>query len=143
MRMADVDLKVRTFMFRDSKARTRIVPFGADLARALERYLPKRAALVCSGQLSDHLLLDCPGRALRMRSVTKTICRLFRRVGLKPEHGPSGPCAYDFRHNVGGRGIPPSETTASFFPSNSAHATPAWRNNQRPFRNAMTRSVGR
>jgi integrase/recombinase XerD len=98
LRMADVDLKARTFLIRDSKGRTRIVPFGADLARALERYLPKRAATAPDDPLSDYLLLDCQGRALRMVSVTKIICKLFRRVGLKPERGPGGPRAYDFRH---------------------------------------------
>lgn len=33
-----------------------------------------------------------------MRSVTKVICKLFRRLGLKPARGPGGPRAYDFRH---------------------------------------------
>lgn len=98
MQVADVDLKAQTFLIRDSKGRTRIVPFGADLARALERYLPKRATLAPGGQLSGYLLLDCEGRALRMKSVTKMICKLFRRVGLKPERGSGGPRAYDFRH---------------------------------------------
>lgn len=98
MRLADLDLSSRTFLIRESKGRTRIVPFGADLACAIERYLRKRAALASAGQLSECLLLDCNGRALRMRSVTKVICKLFRRVGLKPARGPGGPRAYDFRH---------------------------------------------
>jgi integrase/recombinase XerD len=37
LRMVDLDLKVRTFLIRDSKGRTRIVPFEADLARAKAR----------------------------------------------------------------------------------------------------------
>jgi integrase/recombinase XerD len=98
IRMADLDLNARTFLIRDSKGRTRIVPFGADLACAIKRYLPKRAALVLKGSLSDCLLLDCAGRALQMRSLTKVICKLFRRVGLKPARGPGGPRLYDFRH---------------------------------------------
>lgn len=96
LRLADLDLQSRTFLIRESKGRTRVVPFGADLAGAIERYLSKRAALAPA--LSEHLLLDCGGRALRMRSVTKVICKLFRRVGLKPARGPGGPRAYDFRH---------------------------------------------
>jgi len=97
LRMADLDLKARTFLIRDSKGKTRIVPFGADLARTIERYLRKRAALV-SASSSEYLLLDRDGRALKMRSISKIICKLFRRVGLKPVHGPGGPRAYDFRH---------------------------------------------
>jgi len=98
LRMSDLDLRARTFLIRDSKGRTRIVPFGADLARAIERYLRKRAALAPAGQLSERLLIDCNGQALGMRSVTKIICKLFRRLGLKPARGPGGPRAYDFRH---------------------------------------------
>jgi integrase len=98
LRVSDLDLKSRTFLIRESKGRTRIVPFGADLACAIERYLSKRAALAPAGQLPDCLLLDRDGQALRMRSVTKVICKLFRRLGLKPARGPGGPRAYDFRH---------------------------------------------
>jgi integrase/recombinase XerD len=97
LRMADLDLKTRTFFIRDSKGKTRIVPFEADLARTIERYLRRRAALA-SGSSSEYLLLDRNGQALKMRNVTQIICKLFRRVGLKPAHGPGGPRAYDFRH---------------------------------------------
>lgn len=97
MRLADLDLTSRTFLIRESKGRTRVVAFGADLARKIECYLSKRAALAPAG-LSDHLLLDCNGQALRMRSVTKVICKLFRRLGLKSTRGPGGPRPYDFRH---------------------------------------------
>jgi integrase len=95
MRLADLDLKTRVFLIRESKGRTRIVPFGTDLARKITQYLAKRSRLTSS---CDFLLLDARGRALRTRSVTKVICKLFRRVGLKPTKGPGGPRAYDFRH---------------------------------------------
>lgn len=98
MRLADLDLKARTFLIRESKGRTRIVPFGADLAHKLGHYLRKRAVLVSASASCDTLLLDAKGRALRIRSVTKVICKLFRRIGLKPAAGPGGPRAYDFRH---------------------------------------------
>lgn len=62
IRLADLDLKSRTFLIRESKGRTRIVPFGAELARAIERYLSKRAALAPASPLSECLLLDCNGR---------------------------------------------------------------------------------
>jgi integrase/recombinase XerD len=97
LRMADLDLKARTFVIRDSKGKTRIVPFEADLARTIERYLRKRAALV-SASSSEYLLLDREGQALKMPSVSNLISKLFRRVGLKPAHGLGGPRAYDFRH---------------------------------------------
>lgn len=98
LRMGDLDLKARTFLIRQSKGRTRIVPFGADLARVIRRYLPKRAALAPVGPASQYLLLDGNGQTLRVRSVTKVICKLFRCVGLKPVQGDGGPRAYDFRH---------------------------------------------
>src|SRR5690606_9356810 len=95
MTLADLDLTSRTFLIRESKGRTRVVPFGADLARKIRRYLSKRALLAPAG---DRLLLDRNGQALRMRSVTKVVCKLFRRLGLKPDCGPGGPRPYDFRH---------------------------------------------
>ena len=98
MRMADLDLKARTFLIRDSKGRTRIVPFGADLARVIQRYMKKRAALVRASDSSDYLLLDRNGKALRMYSVSNIIRKLWRRAGLKPARGPGGPRAYDLRH---------------------------------------------
>jgi len=98
MRLADLDLKTRTFLIRESKGRTRIVSFGDDLARKVRHYLGQRAALSPANSSCDFLLVDAKGRALRMRSVTKVICKLFRRVGLKPVAGPGGPRAYDFRH---------------------------------------------
>jgi integrase/recombinase XerD len=98
MRLTDLDLKARTFLIRDSKGKTRIVPFEVDLARAIERYLRKRAALESGGQLSEYLLLDRNGQSLRMRSVTKVMRKLFRRIGLKPPRGPGGARSYDFRH---------------------------------------------
>lgn len=98
MHLADLDLKTRTFLIRESKGRTRIVPFGTDLACKIGHYLGKRSALASASSSCDFLLLDAKGRALRMRSVTKVICKLFRRIGLKPAEGPGGPRAYDFRH---------------------------------------------
>jgi integrase len=98
LRLTDLDMKACTFLIRESKGRTRIVPFGTDLGRKLTHYLRKRATLVSAGASCDFLLLDAKGRALRTRSVTKVICKLFRRIGLKPTDGPGGPRAYDFRH---------------------------------------------
>jgi site-specific recombinase XerD len=99
LRMADLDLKARTFLIRDSKGRTRIVPFGADLARVIQRYLKQRAALADQASDScDYLLLDRSGRALKTHRVTKVICKLWRRIGLKPAHSPGGPRLYDLRH---------------------------------------------
>lgn len=98
LRLADLDLKTRTFLIRESKGRTRIVPFGTDLARKIGHYLGKRSTRAASSPSCDFLLLDAKGRAMRMRSLTKVICKLFRRVGLKPAEGPGGPRVYDFRH---------------------------------------------
>lgn len=98
IRMADVDLKARTFLVRASKGRTRIVPYGVDLGRVIERYLSKRAALAGSTAPSEFLLIDRTGQPLRMPSVTKIVRKLFHRIGLKPARGPGGPRAYDFRH---------------------------------------------
>ena len=38
------------------------------------------------------------GQAVSMRAITKIICKLWRRMGIKPQHGEGGPRPYDLRH---------------------------------------------
>src|SRR5206468_1089970 len=44
--MQDVDLDRRLLTIRESKGRTRIVPFGEDLARKIKRYLTESECYV-------------------------------------------------------------------------------------------------
>lgn len=97
IRMADLDRKARTVLIRESKEKTRIVPFGADLALLIERYVEKRAQLKHADP-DGSLLVDREGRELSARRLSKVMGKLWRRTGLKPARGRSGARTYDLRH---------------------------------------------
>jgi site-specific recombinase XerD len=92
----DLDLKQRLFLIRESKGRTRLVPFGADLATAIKQYLKRRA--LTAGPANTPLLLSSRGRPLSRYTVSQTIRRLLRLAGLKPARERQGPRPYDLRH---------------------------------------------
>lgn len=96
--MMDVDLHRYSFLIRESKGRTRIVPFGRDLAHEIKRYLVERAKLVKSADAPTALFVDPHGRPLRMRTLSDVIRKILRKEGLKPLRGRLGARPYDFRH---------------------------------------------
>ncbi len=91
----DVDLRRRTFVVRESKGKTRLVPFRADLARWLERY---RRARLQGAPRTPGFLVQPNGKPYPSGSASRVLRLLFRRVGLKPARGRVGPRPFDFRH---------------------------------------------
>ena len=96
LRLSDVDLRRCTFLIRESKGRTRFVPFGEDLAREITAYLGERVRIAGAGV--DALFVRKSGSALTLRSASDAVRRLLRQLGLKPAAGRLGPRPYDFRH---------------------------------------------
>lgn len=92
--IADVDLKRRVLLIRESKGKTRLVPFRADLGRELERYV---RGCRSGAAPQDGFLVRPDGRAYTTPAVSELLCRLLRRVGLKPPAGRQGPRPFDFR----------------------------------------------
>jgi len=96
LQLLDVDIGRCTFLVRESKGRTRLVPFGEDLGREIKAYLDER---VCTnGADVDALFVRESGSALTVRSASDVIRQLLRQLGLKPPVGRMGPRPYDFRH---------------------------------------------
>lgn len=101
LRMSDVDLEKRVIFVRESKGKSRLVPFGADLGRELQGYLRDRGDIA---QTSDALATDTwfvlkNGRPMTVRTASAAVRRLFRSEGLKPKTGGRvGPRPYDMRH---------------------------------------------
>ena len=95
--LADVDLHQASFFIQSSKGRSRLVPFGHDLAGELEAYMHsrKRHGLLDS---TAQLFVHNDGRPLPVRTASDTLVRMFRQTGLKPATGRIGPRPYDFRH---------------------------------------------
>jgi site-specific recombinase XerD len=100
LRLSDVDLEERVFSIRNSKGKSRLVPFGADLARELRRYLQNRTDILQSSDAptTDAWFVRKNGRPLTLMSASKAVRKLLRREGLKPASGRLGPRPYDVRH---------------------------------------------
>ena len=95
--LADLDLTDRVLTIRESKGKTRIVPFGDDLAEVIKRYLRVRPSTDPSSR-SGPLFTRPDGSAVPINVASCGIQRLFRRAGLKPPKGRIGPRPYDLRH---------------------------------------------
>jgi integrase/recombinase XerD len=100
LRTQDVDLRRGTFMIHHSKGRSRIVPFRADLAAELRRYVAARRKLV--GEHDDDpggfFFLRLHARPLTMQTASDAIRQLLRQLGIKPPSGRIGARPYEFRH---------------------------------------------
>ena len=95
--LQDLDLERNLFIVRESKGKTRLVPFRADLAQVLEDYLVGRVAIAPIAGAGP-LLVRKSGDGLPVKVASEAIRRLLRKQGLKPLHGRVGPRPYDFRH---------------------------------------------
>lgn len=100
LRLSETDLKRRMFFVRESKGRSRFVPFGEDLAREIAGYLRERARIArAAGRANiDALFLRTDGSALTMHAAGDAICEVLRGEGIKGDRGKVGPRPYDFRH---------------------------------------------
>jgi len=100
LRCADVDLHTRVLHIRASKGRTRLVPFGEDLAREFRQYWPQREELLRrkGHDRADALLIGRYGRAISLKAASEALRRILRHLGLKRSRGRIGPRPYDLRH---------------------------------------------
>jgi len=100
LRTCDVDLEKRVIFIRESKGKSRLVPFGADLARELRGYLRNRANFLRATDetSTDAWFIRKSGRPLTLPTASAAVTKLLRSQGLKPKTGRVGPRPYDLRH---------------------------------------------
>jgi integrase len=101
LRLGDVDLERSLLFIRESKGRSRLVPFRTDLAGELSTYLHERASVARTVRMQSHvdaLFIGLNGRAISIRSASDAVRRLLRRLGMKGPKGRTGPRPYDVRH---------------------------------------------
>jgi integrase len=96
LQIADLDLRRRLLWIRESKGRTRLVPFGSDLADEFRRYLRFRGTATLLPE--SPLLLSFVGKRYSPKTISYTLRQWLRMAGLKSEKGRSGPRPYDVRH---------------------------------------------
>lgn len=101
LQRADVDMKRGLLFIRESKGRSRLVPFRADLGRELARYGLSRAQVARSARSPirvDALFIGLNGRALSIKAASQAVRHLLRKLGMKGPSGRTGPRPYDLRH---------------------------------------------
>lgn len=96
--IGDVDLHQNVITVRESKGRTRVVPFGVDLAREIRHYVDDSPCHVRSGSHRTNLFVDRYGEPLKRTAIQYIFTTLLRKEGLKPLRGRMGARPYDFRH---------------------------------------------
>lgn len=98
LQLSDVDMANGMLLIRESKGRSRSVPFGKDLGREIQCWLAERAQIVSLRGAADALFLREDGRVLRLNRAGEAVTRLVRQQALKPSRGRIGPRPYDWRH---------------------------------------------
>lgn len=94
----DVDFEQQVLTIRQSKGKTRLVPFRRDLAKELERYDAARPA--ASRTHDPAAFLTQPnGRPYTLVGAAEVIRELLRKTGLKPSRGRLGARPFDLRHS--------------------------------------------
>lgn len=100
LRLIDLDQERGVLHIRESKGRSREVPFQVDLAQQFARYLHARAQLLSSRgrEAETALFVGLYGRGITVGAASGAIRRLLRQLGMKNQTGRCGPRPYDLRH---------------------------------------------
>jgi site-specific recombinase XerD len=93
----DVDLRRRVLCIRQSKGKTRWVPFRADLARQMHKYRQERDRLAPAEPQAPFLIRP-DGKDFSVKGASSIIRGMLRRMEFKPLRGRVGPRPYDLRH---------------------------------------------
>jgi integrase len=98
IRRQDMDLHRNCFRIGPSKGRIRWVPFHADLARELRRWLKDDCP--ADMPLDAFVFSGVDGSRLPVKNVSHILRAIFRRCGFKPAGGRVGPRCHDLRHTM-------------------------------------------
>ena len=99
LQLADVDLERGVLSIRESKGRSRLVPFRPDLTKEFNEYLHMRSAILSGAStISTAVFVGRNGKAVSIRSASAAVRKLLRQLGIKCSVGRAGPRPYDFRH---------------------------------------------
>jgi integrase/recombinase XerD len=97
IRRRDVDQRNGSFRVGPSKGRIRCVPFRRDLGRELRRLLEQDGQDCSPGAF---VFAKGDGGRRCVISTSTTFRAVFRRCGLKPMAGRTGPRVHDLRHTM-------------------------------------------
>lgn len=100
LRCCDVDLGERVLCIWDTKFfKSRLVPIGAGLARALESYHAMRRRLPLPEAGHSAFFASGTGHAITLQQLEKVFTRLRKHTGIEhPSHARWQPRLHDLRH---------------------------------------------
>lgn len=99
LRRGDVDLDRGLLVIRHTKfGKSRLVPFGPQVARRLSEYLARGGGPEQSGPDSP-VFSFTRGRCLRPETISQTFHQLVARLGLTAPPGVAAPCVHGLRHS--------------------------------------------
>ncbi len=99
LRCCDVDLAERVLAIWDTKFfKSRLVPIGTDLARALESYMEARQRLPMPAGSHSAFFTSRNGKAISLNRLETVFVRLRRHVGIERLDARWQPRLHDLRH---------------------------------------------
>ena len=106
--LGDVDLPAALLTIRDTKFyKTRLVPLGADLTRAMKHYADRRQTDVSPHHEGAAFFVDRHGASLRASMLRRAFAQLRHCAGVVRQDGARyQPRLHDIRHYSGIRIIP-------------------------------------
>ncbi len=86
LKLGDVNLQMEYIRCRDN-VRERVIPFGEDAKKALERYLEEGRVVMAEGE-SEYLFVNCFGRPMSRQGVWKLIKLYADKAGIRADITP-------------------------------------------------------
>lgn len=85
--LADVQMVMNYIVCRDA-GKERVIPFGENAKRALERYLRSGRDALLKGQESNDLFVNCSGKMMSRQGFWKLIKQYASRAGIEADITP-------------------------------------------------------
>jgi integrase/recombinase XerD len=113
--LADVDLNSNCLTIRQTKFRkTRLVPFGVQLAKELKRYAIKRRCGDLPQQPDAVFFISRDGKPINQSTIENVFQRIREKALVqRTDHARYQPRLHDLRHNSRSRIIPPTHLRAA------------------------------
>lgn len=87
LRLADVNLSMNYVICRDGD-KERVIPFGSNARKALEKYLRSGRESLLKGQESEYLFVNCSGKVMSRQGFWKLIKRYASSAGITTDITP-------------------------------------------------------
>jgi integrase/recombinase XerD len=144
LELDDVDLAAGILTIRGAKlGKSRLIPLHASTCKVLANYIARRERHWEGRPVSSYLFVSSWGNRLDTAQIHRAFYALSRQIGLRGASDSHGPRLHDMRHYSESRIIPHTDLRGLQSPENTRPGGAPIRNNQRVFKKASRRSLGR